>query len=65
MEFLTNPWFIVFTIIIAVLTFLIIKFYPKNKDDEPLLFDRLRDAEINITIKKPINPSGLDQNLKT
>ena len=54
MEFLTNPWFIVVTVvIIAVLTYLAIKFYYKSKD-EPLLFDRLKDAEINITIRKPI-----------
>ena len=55
MEFLTNPWFIVVTVvIIAALIYLGIKFYYKNKKDEPLFFDRLRDAEINITIRKPI-----------
>jgi len=58
MEFLANPWFIAFiVIIIAISIYLAIKFHFKNQKDESLLFDRLRDAEINITIKKPINPS--------
>ena len=61
MEFFSTPWFIVFiVIIIMTLIFLTIKFYFKNQKDESLLFDRLRDAEINITIKKPIKTSDLD-----
>jgi len=61
MEFLTNPWFIAFIIIIiAISIYLTIKFYFKNQKDESLLFDRLRDAEINITIKKPIKTSDSD-----
>ncbi|MFH2060494.1 MAG: hypothetical protein ABIJ59_16545 [Pseudomonadota bacterium] len=62
MELFTNPWFIVFTgINIAVMIFLAIKFYRKNKKDDRLLFDRLKDAEINISIKKPIHSSDLNE----
>lgn len=63
-EFFTNPWFIGFIVInIAALIFLGIRFYLKNKRDEPLLFERLKDAEINIQINKPIHST--DSNQKT
>ncbi len=53
MEFLTtNPWFIVFTVInIGAIIFLSIMFYYKSKTYEPMSFDRLRDVDVNITIK--------------
>jgi len=52
MEFLTNPWFIIFTAINIIATiYLIIKFYYRNKA-EPPLFDRLRASSI-FTAKKP------------
>jgi len=58
-EILTNPWFILITIIsILAMIFMVIRFFNGNKKDDQLLFDRLRDAEININIKKPIYPSG-------
>jgi len=66
MEFLTTPWFIVaIALILAVSIFLVIKFQHKNRKDESLLFDRLRDAEINITIKKPIQTSNLGEDKKS
>ena len=61
MDFLTNPWFIAITIInILALIYLAIKFHynPKNK---PLLFERLRDAGIHPTIRKPQKPSDLKE----
>lgn len=59
-EILTNPWFIGFTVInIVGMVFLGIKFYHKYKKEKPLLFERLRDADINITIRKPIQQSDL------
>ena len=66
MEFLTNPWFIVVTVInIVAMVFLSIMFHFKNKTYESMLFDRLRDAEININIRKPIHPSNRDGETKT
>jgi hypothetical protein len=54
MELFTNPWFIVFTgLNIIAMVYLAIKFYYKNKKEEPLLFDRLRDADVHITIRTP------------
>jgi len=60
MELFTNPWFIVFTgLNIVAMVFLAIKFYYKNKKEEPLLFDRLKDADVHITIRTPPKPSDL------
>jgi hypothetical protein len=51
MEFLTNPWFIIFTAINIIVTiYLVIKFYYRTKE-EPPLFDRLRASSIS-TAKK-------------
>ena len=59
MELFTNPWFIVFTALnIVALIYLAIKFYHKSKE-EPLLFDRLKDADVHITIRTPPKPSDL------
>jgi hypothetical protein len=59
MELLTNPWFIVFIAInILALIYLAKKFHYKPKN-EPLLFERLRDADVHITIRTPPKPSDL------
>ena len=59
MELLTNPWFIVFTVINIIATvYLAIKFYYRTKD-EPTLFEKIRSAGIFPTIRKPINPDDL------
>jgi hypothetical protein len=59
MELFTNPWFIGFTVInIIAMIYLGIKFYYKNKK-EPLLFDRLKDADVHITIRTPPKPSNV------
>ncbi|MCD4678587.1 MAG: hypothetical protein K8S18_21750 [Desulfobacula sp.] len=61
MELFSNPWFILFTALnIVALIYLAIKFYYKNKE-EPLLFDRLKDADVHITIRTPPKPSGLKE----
>ncbi len=61
MEFLTNPWFIIFTAINIIATiYLAIKFYFKNKD-KPTLYEKLRNAEIHPTIRKPPKPSDLQE----
>ena len=60
MNFLTNPWFIAITVInILALIYLGFKFYYINKKQQPLLFERLRDADINITIRTPPKQSDL------
>jgi hypothetical protein len=59
MDFLTNPWFLAITAInILALIYLAKKFHynPKN---EPLLFERLRDADVHITIRTPPKQSDL------
>ena len=59
MEFLTNPWFLTITLInILALIYLAIKFRYKTKE-EPLLFERLRDADVHITIRTPPKSSDL------
>jgi hypothetical protein len=59
MDFLTNPWFILITVInILALIYLTIKFRYKIKE-EPLLFERLRDADVHITIRTPPKSSDL------
>ena len=59
MELFTNPWFIIFTVLnIIALIYLAIKFRYKTKE-EPLLFERLRDADVNITIRTPPKSSDL------
>jgi len=59
MELFTNPWFIVFTgLNILGLIYLAIKFYHNDKK-EPLLFDRLKDADVHITIRTPPKQSDL------
>ena len=61
MGILTNPWFIIFTSInIVALIYLAIKFYYKNKD-EPTLYEKLRDAGIHPTIRKPPKQSDLQE----
>ena len=58
MEFLTNPWFILFTVLnIVAMIYLAIKFYYKTKD-EPTLLDRLRSAGIHPTLRKPSDLKG-------
>ena len=60
MELFTNPWFIIFTVLnIVALIYLAIKFRYKTKKEEPLLFERLRDADVNITIRTPPKRSDL------
>jgi hypothetical protein len=60
MELFTNPWFIIFTALnIIAMVYLAIKFYYKNKKEEPLLFDRLKDADVHITIRTPPKTSDL------
>jgi len=52
MQLLSNPWFIIFTVINIIATiYLAIKFYYRTKE-EPPLFDRLRASSI-FTAKKP------------
>lgn len=59
MDFLINPWFLAITVMnILALIYLAIKFRYKTKK-EPLLFERLRDAGIHHTIRKPPKPSDL------
>ncbi len=53
MELLTNPWFIIFTALnILALIYFAIKFYNESKD-KPLLFEKLRDQGINLTVRTP------------
>ena len=62
MELLTNPWFIVFTVLnILVLIYLAIKFRYKSKK-KVLLFEKLRKAGIHPTIRKPPKASDLKEN---
>jgi hypothetical protein len=57
MELLTNPWFIIFTALnILALIYFAIKFYNETKD-KPLLFEKLRDQGINLTVRTPQQPS--------
>ena len=57
MEFLSNPWFIVFTAINIIATiYLAIKFYYRSKE-EPPLFDRLRASSV-FTAKKPVKENN-------
>jgi hypothetical protein len=57
MEFLFNPWFIaIIVVIILAVIFQLLKSYYKPKKNNSI-FDRLQDADIEINIKKPINPS--------
>ena len=59
MDFLTNPWFLVITAInILALIYLAIKFRYKTKEG-PLLFERLREADVHITIRTPPKSSDL------
>jgi hypothetical protein len=59
MDFISNPWFLAITTInILALIYLAIKFRYKTKE-EPLLFERLREADVHITIKTPPKPSDL------
>jgi hypothetical protein len=59
MELLTNPWFIVFTIINILATiYLAIRFYYRTKD-EPTLFEKLRASGIFPTIRIPPKPDDL------
>ena len=58
MEFLTNPWFILFNILnIIALIYLAIKFHYKAKN-EPTLLDRFRSAGIHPTLRKPPDLKG-------
>ena len=53
MEFLTNPWFILFTVLnIVAMIYLAIKFYYKTKN-EPTLLEKLRASGIHPTLRKP------------
>jgi hypothetical protein len=53
MQFLSNPWFIIFTAINIIATiYLAIKFYYRTKE-EPPLFERLRNSSI-FTAKKSV-----------
>ena len=63
MEFLFNPWFIAIIVIIifAVISQVLRSYYKPQKNSS--IFDRLKDAEINITIRKPINPSDLKRDV--
>ncbi len=59
MEFLTNPWFILFNVLnILALIYLAIKFHYKTKKKLPL-FEKIRSAGIFPTIRKPPKPSDL------
>jgi hypothetical protein len=60
MEFLTNPWFIVFTVLnIIALIYLAIKFYYKTKN-EPTLYEKLRASGIHPTLRNPPDLKGED-----
>ena len=62
MEFLSNPWFIIFTVINIIATiYLAIKFYYRYKKDEPTLYEKLRNAGIHPTIRKPPKQSNLQE----
>jgi hypothetical protein len=61
MNFLTNSWFILFTVInICALIYLAIKYYCKDKN-EPTLIEKLRTAGIFPTIRKPPKASDLKE----
>ena len=60
MELFTNPWFIIFTAINIIATiYLAIKFYYRYKKDEPSLYEKLRNAGIHPTLRKPIKENDL------
>jgi len=62
MQLLSNPWFIIFTIINIIATiYLAIKFYYRYNKDEPTLYEKLRNAGIHPTIRKPPKPSNLQE----
>ena len=62
MEFLTNPWFIIFTVLnIVAMIYLAIKFYYKTKD-EPTLLEKLRASGIHPTLRNPPDLKGEDNN---
>lgn len=56
---LTNPWYIL--IMFAIVAFVI--YFAKNillrKEDDPTLLEKLRNSEINPTIRTPPKPSDL------
>ena len=61
MELLTNPWFILFTAInIIALIYLAIKYRCKYKN-KPTLYEKLRNAGIHPTIRKPPKSSDLQE----
>jgi hypothetical protein len=60
MELLSNPWFIIFTAINIIATiYLAIKFYYRYKKDEPTLYEKLRNAGIHPTVRKPMKENEL------
>ena len=61
---LTNPWYIL--IMFAIVAFVI--YFAKNlllkKEDDPTLFEKLRNSGIHPTIRKPPKPSDLKEENK-